>query len=124
MHQCGVEARRGNAADELRRVAAWCRASRAEDTSRRNRQGQVCGAGDRMDAEGAYGALCRGSRTLQVAGSLVKGIRREMGERPKRVRWGVITQQLREAMDKCLPHKSSPVEASIQASISRCAEVG
>ena len=30
-----------------------------------------------------------------------------MGERPKRVRWGVRTQQLREAMDKCLPRKSS-----------------
>ena len=38
---------------------------------------------------------------------LVKGMRRELGERLKRVRWGVRTQQLREAMDKSLPQKSS-----------------
>jgi hypothetical protein len=38
---------------------------------------------------------------------LIKGMRRELGERPKRVRWGVRTQQLQEAMDKCLPQGSS-----------------
>ena len=41
---------------------------------------------------------------------LIKGMRRELGERPKRVRWGVRTQQLQEAMDKCLP-QGSPKQA-------------
>ena len=48
-----------------------------------------------------------GGLELSRLRDLVKGMRREMGERPKRVRWGVRTQQLREAMDKCLPRKSS-----------------
>ena len=63
----GVEARGGNASDELRRVVGVVQAERKIHLAGIGEE--VCGAGDRMDAEGAYGALCRGSRTLQVAGS-------------------------------------------------------
>ena len=104
----GVEARGGNASDELRRVAGVVQAERKIHLAGIGEE--VCGAGDRMDTEGAYTAHFAGGLELSRLRDLVKGMRREMGERPKRVRWGVRTQQLREAMDKCLPHKSS-VEA-------------
>eukprot|EP00966_Prymnesium_polylepis_P259585 5995929-Prymnesium_polylepis.1 len=38
---------------------------------------------------------------------MMRGMRRELGERPKRMRWGCRTQQLREALDRCLPRGSS-----------------
>jgi len=54
-----------------------------------------------------HSAEFAGGLELHRLQDLVKGMRRELGERPKRVRWGVRTQQLREAMDKSLPQRSS-----------------
>ena len=48
-----------------------------------------------------------GGLDLHNLKDLVKGMRRELGERKKRVRWGVRTQQLRQAMDANIPRAAS-----------------
>ena len=48
-----------------------------------------------------------GDLQLRNLKDMIRGMRRELGERPKVVRWGCRTQQLREAMDRCLPRGSS-----------------
>ena len=54
---------------------------------------------------------------------LLKGMRREFGERPKRERYGVRTQQLKEAMDRFLPRGSSTVAQTWRALLA-CAFCG
>ena len=63
----GVEARSGNATDELYRVAGFVQAVRKVHLAGIGEE--ICGASDRMDAEGAHGTLCGRSRTLPPAGS-------------------------------------------------------
>ena len=54
-----------------------------------------------------YSADFAGGLDLVNLRDLIKGMRRELGESPKRERYGVRTQDLRAAMDKSLPRGSS-----------------
>ena len=58
-----------------------------------------------------------GDLQLKNLKDMMRGMRRELGERPKRVRWGCRTQQLREALDRCLPRGSSRVNQMWRAAL-------
>mmetsp|Transcript_15110 Transcript_15110/g.45277 ORF Transcript_15110/g.45277 Transcript_15110/m.45277 type:complete len:313 (+) Transcript_15110:204-1142(+) len=53
----------------------------------------------------------------------LKGMRREFGDTPPQQRWGVRTQQLRQAMVKCLPRGSSRSNQAWRAALT-CAFCG
>ena len=55
----------------------------------------------------AHDSEFAGGLELANLRDLIRGMRRELGERPKRERWGVRTQQLQQALDQCLPRGSS-----------------
>ena len=55
-----------------------------------------------------YSADFAGGLDLTNLRDLLKGMRRELGDTPKRERYGVRTQDLQEAMDRFLPRGSSP----------------
>ena len=58
-----------------------------------------------------------GGLELNQLRDLVKGMRRELGERPARQRWGCRTQQLRQAMDSLLPRRSSRTNQAWRAAL-------
>ena len=58
-----------------------------------------------------------GDLQLKNLKDLIRGMRRELGERPRRVRWGCRTQQLRDALDRCLPRGSSRVNQMWRAAL-------
>jgi hypothetical protein len=59
-----------------------------------------------------YSVDFAGGLDLTNLRDLLKGMRRELGDSPKRERYGVQTQQLQEAMDRFLPRGSSaPAQA-------------
>ena len=52
-----------------------------------------------------YSADFAGGMDLTNLRDVIKGMRREFGCRPKRVRYGVRPQQLKQALDQCLPQE-------------------
>ena len=70
-----------------------------------------------------YSADFAGGLDLTNLRDLLKGMRRELGDTPKRERYGVRTQDLQEAMDRFLPRGSSPDAQAWRAALS-CALCG
>ena len=64
-----------------------------------------------------YSADFAGGLDLRNLRDLLKGMRRELGDTPKRERYGVRTQQLREALDKFLPFGSSAEKQAWRAAL-------
>jgi hypothetical protein len=64
-----------------------------------------------------YSADFAGGLDLTNLRDLLKGMRRELGDAPKRTRYGVRTQQLREALDRFLPRGASAEKQAWRAAL-------
>ena len=70
-----------------------------------------------------YSADFAGGLDLHNLRDLLKGMRRELGDSPARIRYGVRTQHLRAAMDRLLPARSSVANQAWRALLT-CAFCG